>query len=260
MNRWPISLLCCLLTYGCAGSSDGPGGFDDGGFSGPSSSGKDSGGGGWVEFKPSSPEVGDGGDGAGQAALSRDTDTLYEYRVGKHDLLEITVFQAEELNRKARVNSRGFISFPLIGKVEVAGLTLAEAEQTLANKLGEKYLQDPHVSIYVEEFVSRKFTVDGDVKDPGVFPLQGPTTLMQAIAMADGLGRLADSEEILLFRQQSGGRIIGYKVDLDKVREGEIPDPFIVDNDKIVVPRAGDKAFIEGITGALRGFVGFGTL
>ena len=216
---------------------------------------------GWVEFKPTTAGgmLGEGG-GPGQPALSRDTDQLYEYRIGKHDLLEISVFQVEELNRKSRVNSRGYISFPLIGKVKLAGMTLAEAEKSLADKLGENYLQDPHVSIYVAEFVSRKFTIDGEVNDPGVFPLKGPTTLVQAIAMADGLDRLADSDEVVLFRQQEGGRIIGYIVDLDKIRTGEIADPYIVDGDTIVVPRAGDKAFLEGITRALRGFVGFGTL
>lgn len=258
MNKWLIFLLCsCLGRTGAVVADD----FGDLQSSGPSRSayGEASGDEGWVEFKPASSIFPEGGEAA-QPGLSRDTDSLYEYRVGRHDLLEITVFQAEELNHKARVNSRGYISFPLIGKVKVSGLTLTEAEETLAHKLGEKYLQDPHVSIYVAEFVSRKFTVDGEVKDPGVFPLKGPTTLVQAIAMADGLDRLADSEEIVLFRQQAGGRVVGYIVDLDRVREGEIADPYIVDGDTIVVPRAGDKAFIEGFTRALRGFVGFGTL
>ncbi len=192
--------------------------------------------------------------------LSRQQAEKYEYRIGEYDVLEIEVFQVEELRRKARVNSRGYVSVPLIGAVKVEGLTVEDAEQRIAQKLAENYLQDPHVSIFIEEYESQTFTVEGEVKDPGVFPIKGPTTLLQAIAMADGLDRLADTESIILFRTDKQGRTVGYIVDIDKLRLGEVQDPVLADEDMIIVPRANDKAMIENITRSLRGFVGFGLL
>jgi len=192
--------------------------------------------------------------------LSRQQAENYEYRIGEYDVLEIEVFQVEELRRKARVNSRGYVSVPLIGAVKVEGLAVEEAERLIAEKLAENYLQDPHVTIFIEEYESQRFTVEGEVKDPGVFPIKGPTTLLQAIAMADGLGRLADTEGIILFRTDKQGRTVGYIVDINRLRLGEVQDPVLADEDMIIVPRANDKALIEGITRTLRGFVGFGML
>ena len=116
--------------------------------------------------------------------LPSKADSHYEYRIGSHDVLEIEVFQVEELSKATRVNSSGYISVPLIGKVMVGGLTVGEAEQRIAEALAKDYLQDPQVSIFVKEYESQKFTVEGEVKEPGVFPIKGPTSLLQAIAMA----------------------------------------------------------------------------
>jgi polysaccharide export outer membrane protein len=197
----------------------------------------------------------------GGLTLPRNAQAQYEYRIGSHDVLQIEVFQVEELNHTTRVNSRGYISVPLLGQVEVGGLTVGEAERRIADALGRDYLQNPHVSIFVAEYESQKFTVEGEVKDPGVFPIKGPTTLLQAIAMADGLAKLADDEEIVLFRTDGNtGRTAGFIVDINKLRSGEKEDPLIANGDMIVVPQAGNKAFIEGLANTLRGFIGFGLL
>ncbi len=193
--------------------------------------------------------------------LPSNAENEYRYLIGPHDVIEIEVFQVEELNHTARVNSRGYISVPLLGRVQVGGLSVEEAEKRIADGLGKDYLQEPHVSIFVVDYVSQKFTVEGEVKDPGVFPIKGPTTLLQAIAMADGLAKLADEEGIVLFRtDRKTGKTAGFIVDLEKLRSGEKEDPLIANGDMIVVPKAGDKAFLEGFTNALRGFIGFGIL
>jgi polysaccharide export outer membrane protein len=189
-------------------------------------------------------------------ALPKNQDAQYEYRIGEADLLEVQVFQVDELAHTTRVNSRGYISVPLLGGIKVGGLTVEEAERLIADAYAKDYLQDPHVSIFVKEYESQKFTVEGEVEDPGVFPLKGPTTLLQAIAMADGLGRLAN-EEIVVFRKNDEGQVTGYIVDINRLRSGEREDPLIADEDLVVVPKAGDKAFIDGITSTLRGFIGF---
>lgn len=184
----------------------------------------------------------------------------YEYRIGVRDLIELQVFQVEELNHTSRVNSNGFISVPLLGHVKLLGLNIQEAESLLERKLGEEYLQDPHVTLFIKEFESQRITLEGWAKDPGVYPLKGRTTLMQAIAMGSGLDRLADPTQITIFRKRTDGKTQGYIVSLDKVRAGDIEDPLVYNDDIIVIPQHGGKALIEDITGTIRGFIGFGTL
>ncbi len=189
-----------------------------------------------------------------------DAGGLYEYRIGVLDLLEVEVFMVEGMNYVSRVNSKGYISLPLIGGLKVVGLTVEEAERLIEKKLGEDYLQEPHVTVFVKEYESQKITLEGWVKDPGVYPLKGRTTLLQAIALADGMTRLADPSEVIIFRRVSGGKSTGYRIDINKIRSGEIKDPLVLSNDIIVVPEHGSKSIIEAITRTLRGFIGFGTL
>jgi len=140
-----------------------------------------------------------------------------EYRIGPHDLLEIKVFQAEELSGQERVNSRGEISLPLVGKITVGGLTQVEAEQAIAAALRKDFLQDPQVNVYIEEHTSQRVTVMGQVDEPGVYPLKGATTLLQAIAMAGGFERLADTTEVVVFRSSAGGEVTGYVIDVAQI-------------------------------------------
>lgn len=191
---------------------------------------------------------------AGSAAVIVRED---DYLIGPADELEISFFQAEELSGARRVNSRGFIRMPLIGTVKVAGLSAEQLEDLLSGIYGEKYLQVPQVSVDITHYASQQVTVLGSVKDPGVYALTGRTTLLQAMAMAGGAERLADQQEIVVFRTQSNGDVIGYLVNLEEVIAGEKKDPEVIGNDRIVVPESGAKSFIKGITDTLRGFVGF---
>ena len=105
-----------------------------------------------------------------------------DYRIGAEDLLEIQVFGVDQLARTVRVNMRGFISLPLVGPVGVAGLTAPEAEALIVKKFGESYLQDPQVSLFIKEFTVQRVTIEGAVNRPGIFPIRGPTSLLQALA------------------------------------------------------------------------------
>ncbi len=183
----------------------------------------------------------------------------YEYRIGPMDLIEVEVFQAGELSRTARVNTQGYVSLPLIGPVKVAGLTTGEAERRIEKVLGEKYLQDPHVTVFIKEYESQKITVEGWVKNPGVFPLKGKTTFLQAIANAKGMDRLADFSEVAIFRTVEG-KTKGYILSYTKVRSGQQPDPVLKSGDIIVVNRSGSKAGWELFTKTLTSFVGWTVL
>ena len=160
-----------------------------------------------------------------------------DYRIGAQDLLEIQVFGIDELKREVRVNSHGAISLPLIGPVVVAGLTGEQAESFIAAKYAKDYLQDPQVSVFIKEFTSRRITLEGAVAKPGIYPVRGEITLMQAIAMAGGQGQLPDLHEVMVYRREGGEKkILTY--DLDKIRAGEVEDPSLINEDIVVVKRA----------------------
>lgn len=132
--------------------------------------------------------------------------------IAPSDELEITVFQVEELSGLRKVNSRGEIRMPLIGKLHVAGLTITEAEERLTELLAADYLIDPEVNIDVAAYASQEVTVLGSVEEPGVYELKGPTTLLQVMAMAGGVDDLADTGEVIIFRGNPKGGVIGYLV------------------------------------------------
>ena len=177
------------------------------------------------------------------------------YRIGPYDLLKIEVFQASELSSQKRVNEDGVVVMPLIGNIKVGGLTPQEAEHAIANKLGEKYLQNPQVNIFVAEYASQKVTVIGQVKKPGVFPVAGKTTLMQAIALAGGLDEVAKKDEIVVFRTQPTGSVIAYVVNMGAIEEGNLTDPVIVGDDRVVVPKSGAAVFRQTLNNILTGWV-----
>ena len=173
-----------------------------------------------------------------------------DYRVGPQDLIEITVFQVPDLSRTVRVNSGGQISLPLIGVVQAGGLTIKQLEAEIGRKLSEKYLQNPQVTAFVKEFTSQRVTLEGAVAKPGIYPLTGRTTLLQAIAMSGGLDKLADPRGIVVFRQISGKKM-GAVFDLRNIRTGKDEDPLIYGDDIIVVEQSGSKTalrrFIEAM-------------
>ena len=167
-----------------------------------------------------------------------------DYRLGAQDLLEISVFGLDDFDREVRVNSNGQISLPLIGGIMAGGKTIPELEQLIAEKLEDGYLQDPQVTVFVKEFTSQRVTLEGALKKPGIYPLTGKTTLLQAIAMAEGLDDLADLSGVIVFRQIDGKRA-GAVFDLAEVRAGTMPDPQIYGDDIIVVEQSGAKSAFE---------------
>jgi polysaccharide export outer membrane protein len=182
------------------------------------------------------------------------------YRIGPHDLLAIQVFQVEELSSEERVGEDGTVVMSLIGAVQVGGLTPKEAESRIAAALGQSYLQNPQVNIFVKEYASQNVTVTGAVKKPGVFPLQGRMTLLQGIAMAEGVNTVANDNEVVIFRSDPTGATRAYVVDLEKVEKGTLADPVLIADDRVIVPESGTQVFVQNLTGALRGLVSLNPL
>ena len=165
-----------------------------------------------------------------------------EYRVGPQDLIEVSVYGLPELARTVRVNAEGKISLPLIGQIDAMGLTAQTLERAVADKLSEKYLQNPQVTVFIKEFTTLRFTVEGAANKPGVFPLAGQMTLLRALAVAGGQGPLSDMTEVLLFRVTPAGESVSLKFDVTKIRTGETTDPLILNDDLIVVNRSKARA------------------
>ncbi|MCD6193962.1 MAG: polysaccharide biosynthesis/export family protein [Candidatus Aminicenantes bacterium] len=127
-----------------------------------------------------------------------------EYRIGPKDLLEISVFGLDELNTTVRVSEEGKITLPLLGEVEVQGLTKTQVEKKLAELLERKYLQNPQVTVFIKEYQSKRVSVLGAVRNPGPYELLGRQTLLQIISEAGGMTEDA-GETIIIIRQLADG-------------------------------------------------------
>jgi polysaccharide biosynthesis/export protein len=121
-----------------------------------------------------------------------------EYRIGSHDLLEINVFEAPDLNRSLRVSAGGEISMPLLGAIQSTGLTARELEGVIEIKL-RQYMKDPHVGVFVTTVESHPVSVVGAVKKPGVFQVRGTKTVLEMLSMAEGLSDDA-GDQVLVMR------------------------------------------------------------
>jgi len=121
-----------------------------------------------------------------------------EYRIGPEDLLEVTVFDAPELNRTLRVSAGGEISLPLIGPVRAAGLTPRELELVLEELLRRAFMKDPQVGVHVSEMQSHPVSVVGAVKKPGVFQIRGPRSLLEVLSLAEGLAEDAGDSVVVM--------------------------------------------------------------
>jgi len=122
-----------------------------------------------------------------QTQASDDTRRPQDYRIGPEDLVEISVFEVPELSRTVRVSASGDISLPLLGTMKVDGFTPLQLEQAVMASLRQSYVKDPQVSVFLREYRSDPVSVVGAVKAPGLYQIQTQKTLIELLAMAQGL-------------------------------------------------------------------------
>ena len=189
------------------------------------------------------------------AVLGPPDDVAGDYRLAPGDVLDVKVFQADELSSRERISDAGSITLPLIGQLRVAGLTPRQAEDLISAAFAKDYLQDPQVDIHVTEFADLEVSIGGEVNKPGVFPIRGRTTLLEGIALAGGTTVRAKTEEVVVFRSTGAHEgMQAYVVNLKKVQRGELGDPLLAANDKIVVPKSGTRVFVQEARETMRGF------
>ncbi|TIX49289.1 polysaccharide biosynthesis/export family protein [Alteraurantiacibacter aquimixticola] len=161
------------------------------------------------------------------------------YALRPSDVIDVTVFREEELSATGlQIGPDGKVSLPLIGTMDAAGLTAVQFQEAVETALGARYLRDPSVAVNVASYASHLVTVEGSVGNPGLFPFQPGTRLSGGIALAGGPERVANVEQVAVFRQTPEGMEIA-KFDYGAVREGTMLDPLLMPGDRIVVGRDG---------------------
>jgi polysaccharide export outer membrane protein len=156
--------------------------------------------------------------------------------IGQRDTVEIRVFREDDLNTVGQLSTTGTITMPLVGAVKLAGLTTESAAKVIEAKLRDGYLVKPEVTVTIEGRIRRTVTVLGQAQNPGVFeiPANRRLTLVEAIGMAGGATRIANTKKITLKR--SGGRV--YNVNLKDITSGKAADIPLADGDVLNIPES----------------------
>jgi polysaccharide export outer membrane protein len=165
------------------------------------------------------------------SAHSSRRDLYRDYKIGPEDLLEISVFEDEKLNKSVRVSSQGNISLPLLGILKVKGLTANELEKEIRDLLAEKYFQDPHVSVFIKEYRNQRISVMGAVEKPGVYDVTGQKTVLDILAIAGGLKEDAGQLLFLIRPPKFEEEATKGKKDSDD----QIPRTFMIDLEGLLV-------------------------
>ena len=156
--------------------------------------------------------------------------------LGAGDVFTVRVYGEEELSGSHQVAPDGTIDFPLLGSIQVSGMEPPAVANELEHQLKlRNLLRDPHVSVYVEQYASKRISVVGAVADPGTFPLEPGMTVVQAISMAGGFSSLADRDGTVVTRRV-GDETIRYRVPVAKVTSGQAKDIEVAAGDIIFVP------------------------
>jgi polysaccharide export outer membrane protein len=244
-----IALSAALVSLTACGGSSGSGGFEA-----TVSDQKTTG-----TTKKSGAGASDAGTTSSASKVARDavaklaassTPGSAAYKIGPLDALEITVFKVPELSKVVQVADTGTVNLPLVGEIPAAGLTAQQIERDLTSRLGAKYLHNPQVTVLVKEYNSQRVTMEGAFKKPGVYPIQGRMSLLQAIALAGGIDDQVSSDEVVVFRQKDGKRSAG-RFSISEIRKGTSDDPLVVQGDVVVVNTSDVKAAFNTFVKAL---------
>lgn len=162
------------------------------------------------------------------------------YYVGPFDSVSINVFGIEGLqDRVVQADAEGAINFPLVGRVEAAGLTPAQLGTRLRERLQQAFVRDPQVTVNLVEARSQTVTVEGEVGKPGIYPVRGDMTLLKSLASAEGLEQYA-REDIVVLRQVDGVKYAAV-YNIAGIRLGNYADPAIFGGDVVIVGESAQK-------------------
>lgn len=182
------------------------------------------------------------------------------YLLRPSDQISINVFREPDFSMEnVRIGVEGNVSMPMLGSIPAAGMTAAQFEQSVTQRLAAAGLRTPQVAININEYASHLVTVEGAVEKSGVFAFSPGSRLSSAIAMGGGLSRTAKSEQVAVFREGPDGIMIA-KFDYSQVRQGTMLDPVLEPNDRIVVGTDGMSVFWQDLLTALPAFGVFASI
>ncbi|MFS0738516.1 polysaccharide biosynthesis/export family protein [Sphingomonas sp. 1P06PA] len=182
-----------------------------------------------------------------------------DHKLGAGDVITVSVYQVDNLSGEHTIDTAGRITLPLVGAVEVQGKTAPEVATLLKERLGERYLKSPQVNVGVKSIIQKTVTVDGSVKQPGIYPLPPRISLLQVIALARGPDENANLRRVVVFRQ-IGGQRQAAAFDLKSIRDGEMKDPDIYGDDVVVVDGSGVKSAFRNLMQSVPLLAVFGPL
>ena len=159
-----------------------------------------------------------------------------EYRLGPGDKLRIEVYKDPQLSQSVQVRPDGKITLPLIGALEATSHTPIELRDTIAKSLKE-YITNPTVTVIVVEALASQVYVMGEVTHPGTMPLHGPTTILQALAMAGGFKEFANTKDVKVLRPKgSGNNVETIRFNYKDVINGDAKPFYLRSGDTVIVP------------------------
>jgi polysaccharide biosynthesis/export protein len=169
------------------------------------------------------------------------------------DHLDITVFREPDLSvQDVTVDESGHVALPLVGDINAAGKSTEIISAEIAKKLRE-YVKDPQVAVTLKQAASRQVTVTGSVTQPGVYPIQGRMTLMQAVALARGPSQVASLDQTFIFRTRNGQRSAA-RFNLDAIAKAKANDPEVISGDTISIGSSGLKTAWRDVLDTVRSF------
>lgn len=159
-----------------------------------------------------------------------------EYRIGPEDILHISVWKEEDLDRKVLVRPDGGISFPLVGDIQVSGRTPLEVQDEIRSRL-ERFVPSAEVTVAVDKISGYTVFVLGEVKEPGQFTLGRYVDVVQALTLAGGLTPYASDSKIKILRRQDGREVV-FRFDFNNIKRerGLTQNIVLQSGDVVVVP------------------------
>lgn len=168
------------------------------------------------------------------------------YRIGPFDQLQVNVFGVPELSGAAQVDGDGQLNLPLVGAVDALGRTPPQLAAEVERAYAARYVRDPNVTIQVTTPLSQRVVVSGQVREAGVFPVQGRLTLVQAIAQAQGLSDYANASNVVVLREVDGQQSAA-RFDLREIQAGRMADPELAPGDTVIVDTASARRLIRDL-------------
>lgn len=166
--------------------------------------------------------------------------------IGPLDTIEVDVFNVPDLSREMQVDASGRIAMPLVGTIDARGKTAEELARAISIALRRGYVRNPEVSVNIKNSVSQVVTIDGQVVEPGLYPVTNQMTLLRVIASAKGLSEFAKQDDVVILRTVGGQRMAGL-YNIDAIRRGVYDDPPVYANDAIIVGESSQRRLFRDL-------------